>query len=238
MVEVAQRALRERREGRQALEAVAEELGADRLAAGRREDVDEAPADRELAALLDGVGALVAGLGQRTGELVERPLLPQAKLDRPRPRRRRREPLDERVRRHGHEAPGGERVERPRPLADQVRGRLEAGAVRGAARRHEGHGLARQERCGRVGQGAGVVVVIDEHREGARLEPGARRPQRRDERAQDRLGGPRAGRSRRRSAGERGEVRVVQQIRQRKLRPGQGRVGPLPDAFRHRRREW
>ena len=46
--------------------------------------------------------------------------------------------------------------------------------MRGAARRQEGHGLAGQERCGRVGQRAGVVVVVDEHREGARLEPGAR----------------------------------------------------------------
>ena len=238
MVEVAQRALGERRERRQALEAVAEELGAHRLAAGRREDVDEAAANRELAALLDGVGALVAGLGQRVGELVERPLLPQAELDRPRPRRRRREPLDERVSRHGHEAAGGERVERPRPLADQVRGRLEAGAVRGAARRHERHGLAGQERGGRLGQGAGGVVVADEHRQAARLEARPRRPHGRDERAQDRLGGPRPGRSRRRSPGERGEVRVVQEIRQGKLRPSQGRVGPLPDAFRHRRREW
>ena len=36
------------REGRQALDLVAEELDPDRLAAGRREDVDQAAADREL----------------------------------------------------------------------------------------------------------------------------------------------------------------------------------------------
>ena len=61
LVEGAQRALRERREGAHGLDLVAEELDAERLAAGRREDVDDAAADGELPALLDLVDALVAG---------------------------------------------------------------------------------------------------------------------------------------------------------------------------------
>ena len=53
LVDRMQRALRERRERADALDLVAEELDAERLAAGRREDVDDAAADGELAALLD-----------------------------------------------------------------------------------------------------------------------------------------------------------------------------------------
>jgi hypothetical protein len=56
-----QRSLRERREGADRLDLVAEELDPQRVAAGGREDVDQASADRELAALLHAVDALVAG---------------------------------------------------------------------------------------------------------------------------------------------------------------------------------
>ena len=48
-----QRALRERREGSDLLDLVAEELDAQRLASGRREDVDDAASHGELAALVD-----------------------------------------------------------------------------------------------------------------------------------------------------------------------------------------
>ena len=67
-VELAQRALRERRERADALDLVAEELDAQRLAAGRREDVDEPAANGELAALLDALDALVAGERELLGE--------------------------------------------------------------------------------------------------------------------------------------------------------------------------
>ena len=238
MVEVAQRALREGRERRQALQAVAEELGPDRLAAGRREDVDEAAADRELAALLDGVGALVSGARQLAGQLVERPVLAEAELDRARPDGGRREALDEGVGRDGNQAARGERVERPRPLSGEMRRRVEAGAVGGAARRHEGHGLAGQE-CGRrLGQRPGGVVVADEHGQAARLGLCARRPEGGHERAEQRLGDASPRRARHGPPREGREVGVVQEIRQGELRPSEGRVGPLPDPFRHRRLEW
>ena len=56
-----ERALGERREGADLLDLVAEELDPQRLAAGRREDVDQAAADRELSAVLDALDAFVAG---------------------------------------------------------------------------------------------------------------------------------------------------------------------------------
>ena len=60
LVDGVQRALRERRERADLLDLVAEELDPQRLAAGRREDVDEPAAHGELAALLDALDALVA----------------------------------------------------------------------------------------------------------------------------------------------------------------------------------
>src|SRR5207248_5860905 len=55
-----QRPLRERREGTDALDFVAEELDAKRLASGGREDVDQVAANGELPAFLDTLDALVA----------------------------------------------------------------------------------------------------------------------------------------------------------------------------------
>ena len=74
-----QRALRERREGAQRLDLVAEELDADRLAAGRREDVDDPAAHGELAALLDAVDPLVAGERELLGELLDPRLVADAR---------------------------------------------------------------------------------------------------------------------------------------------------------------
>ena len=56
-----QRALREGREGADALDLVAEELDAQRLAPGRREDVGDPAPERELASLLNLVDPLVSG---------------------------------------------------------------------------------------------------------------------------------------------------------------------------------
>ncbi len=61
LLDVSQRPLRERREGADLLDLVAEELDPERLAARGREDVDEPAAHRELAALLDAFDPLVAG---------------------------------------------------------------------------------------------------------------------------------------------------------------------------------
>ena len=66
----------------------------------------------------------------------------------------------------------------------------------------------------------------------------ARRPEGGDERAEQRLGDARPRRARHGPPREGREVGVVQEIRQGELRPSEGRVGPLPDPFRHRRLEW
>ena len=58
---VAERALGERREPAQRLDLIAEQVDADGAVLGRREQVEQAAADRELAAVLDLVDALVAG---------------------------------------------------------------------------------------------------------------------------------------------------------------------------------
>ena len=63
-----ERPLREGRERAHLLDLVTEELDAQRLAAGRREDVDDAAAHRELTPFLDPVDALVAGARKRLGE--------------------------------------------------------------------------------------------------------------------------------------------------------------------------
>jgi hypothetical protein len=60
-VQLAQRALGEGREGAQGLDLDVEEVGADRAVLGGREDVQDAPAHGELAAVVDLVDALVAG---------------------------------------------------------------------------------------------------------------------------------------------------------------------------------
>ena len=95
------------------------------------------------------------------------------------------------------------------------------------------------QECGRrLGQRPGGVVVADEHGQAARLGLCARRPEGGDERAEQRLGDARPRRARHGPPREGREVGVVQEIRQGELRPSEGRVGPLPDPFRHRRLEW
>ena len=88
-------ALRERRERAHLLDLVAEELDPERLAAGRREDVDEAAADGELAALLRALDALVARERELLGEALEAGLAADLEPHRLRALRRRRQPLGE-----------------------------------------------------------------------------------------------------------------------------------------------
>src|SRR5581483_4486110 len=102
-VDLAQRALRERRERADLLHLVAEELDAERLAAGGREDVDEPAADRELAAFLDALDALVAGVGEVLRDRVQSGLGAFLEGQRRRARRRRRQALRERSRGGAHE---------------------------------------------------------------------------------------------------------------------------------------
>ena len=66
-----ERALGEGREPAQRLDLVVEQVDADGALLGGRVDVEQAAADRELAAVLDLVDALVAGRHEVGGRLVE-----------------------------------------------------------------------------------------------------------------------------------------------------------------------
>ena len=140
-----ERALRERREGAHLLDLVAEELDAERLAAGGREDVDDAAAHGELAALLDALDPLVAGERERLGEPVDARLLADGQSGPAPGARRRRHPLRERRRRGADEAAGGEHVERPGPLADEVRRRLEPADAADATAREQRDAVGPEE---------------------------------------------------------------------------------------------
>ncbi len=76
-------------------------------------------------ALLDLVDALVAGERELLGEHVDARLCAETDLNRLRAGSRRGRPLGEGERRGEDEAAGGEDVERPGPLPDEVRRRLE-----------------------------------------------------------------------------------------------------------------
>ena len=84
---LAERALGEGREPADRLDLVAEQLEPGGPVLGRAEDVEDAAADRELAALLDLVGALVAGLDQQLGDVAEVDLLALVEDEARRPQR-------------------------------------------------------------------------------------------------------------------------------------------------------
>jgi hypothetical protein len=130
-----QRALREGRERPHGLDLVAEELDSQRLAPGRRKDVDQAAANGEVAAFLSAVDPLVAGQREQLGERVEPGRLAGREQDRRRPRFGRRQRLRDRSGGGADEAAGREHVECPRALTDEVRRRLETRAPAHAATR-------------------------------------------------------------------------------------------------------
>ena len=78
---------------------------------GRREDVDDAAANSELAAVVDALDARVAGERERLRQGLDAELGARAQLDRLRTRRRRRHRLGERARRGAHEPAAGKDVE-------------------------------------------------------------------------------------------------------------------------------
>ena len=154
-----QRALRERRERAHLLDLVAEELDADRLAAGRREDVDQAAAHRELPAVVDALDALVARERERLRQALDARLRADHDADRLRPLVAWWDPLGERRRRRPHETARGEHVERARPLADEVRRRGEPRLPAHAAARQERDPLGAQVPARRLGEVARVGVL-------------------------------------------------------------------------------
>ncbi len=85
---VPQRPLGERREPPQRLDLVPEQVDADGPVLGRGEQVEQAAADRELAAVLDLIDALVSGRDQVASGLVEVQQLPRAQREAVGPERR------------------------------------------------------------------------------------------------------------------------------------------------------
>ena len=208
---LAERALGEGREPADRLDLVAEQLQARGALLGRREDVEDPAADRELAAVLDLLGALVARLGEQLGDVAEVDLLAAVQRRSPRGAARRRGP-PRRGRRRWRRRPAarrsrlavGERVERADPQADEVRRRGEVGLVAGAARGVVADAPRRQVGAELAGEVAGA-----RRRRRRRRAPAGRRAPRRNRagRRAGRAGSPRkrAGRPpRRRGSGPRG----------------------------------
>src|SRR5579884_135978 len=158
-VDLAERPLRERREGADLLHLVAEELDAERLAAGGREDVDQAAAHGELAALLDALDPFVARVRQVLGDRVEPWLVAARERERGGARPGRRHALGQRDRRRADEPTRLQHGQGAGPLADQVRRRLQPRGVADAARGEERDPLLAEEPGRRLGDVPRVRVV-------------------------------------------------------------------------------
>ncbi len=129
-LELGERALREHREARDALDLVAEQLDAHGLGSRGREDVEDVAAHRELAAIADALDARVAGRDERRDGVVAHELSPALDVQRGRPARGRRDALDQRGRRDRDQPTGPEQPEPACALAHEMRRGLEARAVR------------------------------------------------------------------------------------------------------------
>ncbi len=189
VVDGVERALGEGRERAHLLDLVAEELDAERLAAGAREDVDEPAAHRDLPALLRAVRACVAGERELLHEGVEVDLVSHRDADRVGTVRGRREPLRESPGRRAHEAALGEHRKRAGALAHEVRGRVEAGADRDAAARQQRHAGWVDVPADRLGGVARVLVLGKD----AEQRPLARLAQRGEKERERGLGDARVG---------------------------------------------
>ena len=154
-----QRPLGEGGERAHLLDLVAVELDPERLAAGRREDVDEPAADGELAALLGALHPLVARQRKLLREAVETGLAADLEPDRLGALGDGRHALGERGRRGGDEAAGREHVECACSLADEMRRRLEPRAPADAAARQQRDVVGADEPARRLGDVARVGVL-------------------------------------------------------------------------------
>ena len=130
-----ERALRERREGPHRLDLDVEELDAHRALGGRAEDVEQAAADRELAAVLDLRDALVAHLDERLRALVEVEQLADGERERVRAKRRVGDLLRQRGAPRRRAPARRSRRRRRARRARRCAGRRGAAAARGATRR-------------------------------------------------------------------------------------------------------
>ena len=168
------------------LDLVAEELDAQRLAARRREDVDDAPSHRKLPSLVDAVDALVPGARERLGGPIETGLVACRDADRSGPHLRQRHSFRECCRGGTDEAPCREDVECASALTDEVRWRLQARGMRNATARKQCDAVWAEKPGCAVGRVPGVGVLGQEH-EHATTELLV---QRREEERERRLGDP------------------------------------------------
>jgi hypothetical protein len=162
-----QRALREGRERADLLDLVAEELHAQWLTPGARENVDEPAADRQLAAFLHSVDALVPSERERLDERVEPELVSDRDPDRGRPLVLKRQAFRERPRGSSDEASGREDVERAGALADEMRRRVEPGTDRDSPTREKGNVRGIDVPRDRLRCVAGVLVLGENGEESA-----------------------------------------------------------------------
>ncbi len=169
---IAERALREDGEAAHRLDLVAEQLHPDRLLLRGRIDVEDAPAHRELPALLDLVDAVVTGVGEQHGDVVEVDALSPVQRERLRPQLRVRDLLGEGDRARDHDRGGiVQRVHRGDPQPGQVRRRVEVGLEGGPPGGIEVDGARRQERLQVAGQVPSGAVVGRDHKHRAGVGP-------------------------------------------------------------------
>ena len=164
--------LRERREGADRLDLVAEELDPERLAACGREDVDDPTPHCELAALFGALDALVAG----EREALRQVLRVVGQADRLGALWERRHALGESRGRHRDETAGREHVQGPGTLADEVRRRVEPRFPADAATREQRDAVRVDEprcRLGRITR----VRVLGEQDDDATIELAVERRQ-------------------------------------------------------------
>ena len=197
-MQLAEGPLRERREGADALDLVAEELDPVRLAARAGEHVDKPTAHGDLAALLDALDAGVAGERQGLDEALDPRLVAPCHPQGRRPRLGWRQRLGGRKRRGADEPARRENLEGPGALADQVWRRLEPRSEANAAGRQEGDPVVADEPACRLGDVARIGVLGQEHAKAAT----ELLVERREEERQRGLGHPRPGGQRRGECGQ------------------------------------
>jgi hypothetical protein len=171
LVGVAEASLRERAEPAQRVDLDVEQVDADGALLGGGVDVEQAAADRELAALLDLVDALVARLHQVVGDLVEVEQVAFAQSETVRAQLGVGDLLRERSGAHDHHRllaaarRVGERVERRHPEAHEVRRRGQMRLVGDAAARVVAHG-ARLEPGAQVDREVARRAIVARHHDG------------------------------------------------------------------------
>ena len=162
-----QRPLCERREGAHLFDLVAEELDSQRLATGRREDVDDPASNRELTPFLDALHSLVTRQRHRFGNAVGTGLVADCEPDRLRALILGWEAIGECACRGADETAATEYGQGTEPLAHEMRGRLEPRSVRNPSARQQGDAVGADEPRDGLRRIACVCVLGQQHEQRA-----------------------------------------------------------------------